>query len=76
MDKRQRKLLKDAMEHKIRRSILDLGIKDSESAAQLLNIDRDDAKRHLTVLKRCGLITYRNDNLVSEAVFRANKNIM
>lgn len=76
MDKRQRKLLKQAMEHKIRRAILDLGIKDSESAAQLLNIDRDDAKRHLTVLKRCGLVTYRNDNLVSEAVFRANKHIM
>lgn len=73
MDKRQRKLLKEAREHKIRKAILDLKIKDSESASQLLNIDRETAKQHLTVLKRCGLVTYRNENIVSQAVFRVKK---
>ena len=70
MDKRQRKLLKEAREHSIRKAILDLKIKDSESAAQLLNIDRETAKQHLKILKRCDLITYRNENIVSQAVFR------
>lgn len=76
MDKRQRKLLKQARENEIRKSILNLGLKDSESVAQLLNIDRDSAKQHLTILKRYGLVTYRNENLLSQAVYRANKNII
>mgnify|MGYP005615664957 CR=1 FL=1 len=70
MDKRQIKLVKQARENKFRRQILELGLKDSESISQILKIDIDDAKRHLTILKRCGLVTYRNENIVSQRVFK------
>ena len=70
MDKRQINLLKQAREDKFRKQILQLGLKDSESISQILKIDRDDAKRHLTILKRCGLVTYRNENIVSQRVFK------
>ena len=70
MDKRQINLLKQAREDKFRKQILQLGLKDSESISQILKIERDDAKRHLTILKRCGLVTYRNENIVSQRVFK------
>jgi len=70
VDKRQIKLVKQARENKFRRQILELGLKDSESISQILKIDIDDAKRHLTILKRCGLVTYRNENIVSQRVFK------
>ncbi len=70
MTARQLKLYNQAVKHPLRALILKNNYKDSETIAQCLNIDMSDAKRHLTILKRCGAIKYVNNDLVSQAVFR------
>ena len=70
MNKRQQKLLDTAKNHPLRRVILQNKWIDHETISQSLKIDRQDAKRHLTILKRCGLVTYRNEDLISERVYK------
>lgn len=74
MTKRQQKLTDIAKNHPIRKEILKLNLKDTENIAQRLHISREDAKRHLTILKRCGLVTYGNShkNRISDAVYNKN----
>jgi len=69
MNKRQQRLLDTAKNHPLRRVILQNKWKDHETIAQRLNIDRQDAKRHLTILKRCGLVEYRKDVIISQRVY-------
>ena len=68
MDKRQQKLIQQARNNTIRAEIIRLNLKDHESIAQILNIHRQSAKQHLTILKRCGLISYRNTDLIPQGV--------
>jgi len=70
MNKRQQKLLAAAKNHPLRSIILKNKWKDHETIAQSLNIDRQDAKRHLTILKRCGLVEYRKDVIISQRVYK------
>lgn len=57
MDARQQKLVELARNNDIRAAILRNGYKDTETIAKCLKIDRNTAKQHLTILKRCGLVT-------------------
>ena len=68
MDKRQQKLIQQARNNNIRAEIIRLNLKDHESISQILNIPRQTAKQHLTILKRCGLIQYRNTDLIHQGV--------
>ncbi len=70
MNKRQQKLLDTAKNHPLRRIILQNKWIDHETIAQSLNISRQSAKQHLNVLKRCGLITYKNEDLISQRVYK------
>ena len=74
MDKRQQKLMEQAVNHPLRREIIRNGFQDSETVAQRLGIDRQVAKQHLTILKRVGVIKSRHKDHVSERVnrFRVN----
>lgn len=73
MDKRQQKLIQQARNNNIRAEIIRLNLKDHESIAQILNIPRESAKQHLTILKRCGLIQYRNTDIISQEISKHNK---
>lgn len=73
MDKRQQKLIQQARNNPIRAAIIKLNLKDHESIAQILNITRQTAKQHLTILKRCGLVKYRNTNIISQEISKRNK---
>lgn len=73
MDKRQQKLIKEARNDSVRAEIIRLNLKDHESISQILKIPRETAKKHLTILKRCGLIQYRNTDLISQEISKHNK---
>ena len=68
MDLGQQKLIAMARNNDIRATIIREGYKDTETIAQRLGISRQTAKQHLTILKRCGLVSYRNDFHISEMV--------